>query len=101
MHEHAMEIREANCVPREAKNFFIPVVHSSLGVMGHVTASEFPSQEGRASSRGTRGSSRAPLSRRQNRSHGTRDSTEAYLVKEARSGAKGHVAALEHTSTRR
>jgi hypothetical protein len=48
-----------------------------------VTAPELPSQEGRARSRGTRGS------------------TGAHLVKQARSRADGHVAASELTSARR
>jgi hypothetical protein len=34
-------------------------------------------------------------------SHGTRGSTRAHLIKEARSGAEGHVAVLELTSVRR
>jgi hypothetical protein len=88
-------------VPRAVKPFFIPMVHSPPGLwdtwqhwtsplkktdprtVGHVAAPELPSQKGRA------------------QSHGTRGSTGAYLVKEARSGAEGHVAALELTSTRR
>jgi hypothetical protein len=63
--------------------FFILVVHSLLGVVGHVAAPELPSQKGRAQSRGTRGS------------------TGAYLSKEARSGAEGHMIALELTSVRK
>jgi hypothetical protein len=63
--------------------FFIPVVHSLLGAVGHVAASELPSQEGRT------------------RSHGTRGSTGAHLSKEARSGAEGHMIALELTSARK
>jgi hypothetical protein len=51
--------------------------------MGHMAASELPSQEGRVRSSRTRGSARAHLS------------------KEARSGAAGHVAASELTSVRR
>jgi hypothetical protein len=63
--------------------FFIPVVHSLSGAVGHVVAPELPSQEGRP------------------RSCGTRDSIGAQLSKEARSGAEGHVAASELTSVRR
>jgi hypothetical protein len=48
-----------------------------------VTAPELPSQEGRA------------------RSHGTRGSTGAHLSKEVRFGAEGHVTTLELASTRR
>jgi hypothetical protein len=64
MHERALEIREPSCVPRAAKHFFIPVVHSPPGAVGHVTAPELPSQEGRARSHGTHGSVGAPLSER-------------------------------------
>jgi hypothetical protein len=51
--------------------------------MGHVAAPELPSQKGRASIHGTHGSTGAPL------------------VKLARSGAEGHVAASELTSASR
>jgi hypothetical protein len=51
--------------------------------MGHVAASELPSQEGGA------------------RRHGTRGSTRAHLPKEARSGAEGHVVAPELTLARK
>jgi hypothetical protein len=70
-------------VPRAAKPFFIPVVHSPPGAVGHVASPELPSQEGRAQSPGTRGSA------------------GAHLSKEARSGAAGHMAAPELTSARR
>jgi hypothetical protein len=70
-------------VPRAAKPFFISMVHSPPGAVGHVIAPELPSQEGRARSRWTCGS------------------TRAHIVKEARSGAEGHVAAPELTSIRR
>jgi hypothetical protein len=67
-------------VPRPAGPFFIPVVHSPPGAVGHVAASELPSQEGRVPSRGTRGS------------------TGAHLSKEVRFRAAGHVTAPELTS---
>jgi hypothetical protein len=70
-------------VPRAAKRFFIPVVHSLPGAVGHVAPPELLSQEGRVLS------------------HGTRGSTGAHLIKEARSGAEGHVVAPELTSARR
>jgi hypothetical protein len=70
-------------VPMAVKSFFIPVVHNPLGAVRHVAAPELPSQEGKGQSRGTRGS------------------TGAHLVKEARSGAEGYVAAPELTSARR
>jgi hypothetical protein len=78
-----LKIRDPSCVPRAAKPFFIPVVHSPPGVVGHVVAVELPSQEGRARSRGT---------------HGT---TGAHLVKEARSRAEGHGTTPELTLARR
>jgi hypothetical protein len=83
MHERALETRKPSCVPRAAKLFFIPVVHSPSGVVRHMAAPELPSQEGRAWS------------------HGTRGSTGAHIVKEARSGGEEHVAAPEPTSVRR
>jgi hypothetical protein len=105
---------------RIAKSFFIPVAHSPPGAVGHVAAPEIPSQEGRAPSRGTRDSTRAPLSGRQSpeswdmwqhrssprqggkvRSWGKRGSVGAHLSKEARSSAPEHVVALEPTSAGR
>jgi hypothetical protein len=65
MHEHALETRKPRCVPRAGKPFLFPVVHSPLGAVGHVTAPELPSQEGRAPSLRTRGSTETPLSGRQ------------------------------------
>jgi hypothetical protein len=50
--------------------------------MGHMAAPELPSQEGRV------------------QSHGTRGITGAHLIREARSGTEGHVAAAELTSAR-
>jgi hypothetical protein len=107
-------------VTRTAKSFFIHAVHGPSGVVGHVVAPELPSQEGKAPSRGTRGSTGAPLSRRQRvepwntwqrrssaqqggevQGHGTRDSAGAHLSKEESFGAEGHVAALKLTSARR
>jgi hypothetical protein len=48
MHERALETREPSCMLREAKPFFIRMVHSLTGAMGHVVAPELPSLEGRA-----------------------------------------------------
>jgi hypothetical protein len=70
-------------MPRAAKPFFIPVVHSPLWAVRHVAVLDLSSQGGRA------------------QSHGTRDSTGAHLIREARYEVKGHVAALELTSARR
>jgi hypothetical protein len=63
-------------MPRVAKPFFILAIHSPPGAVGHMAASK-------AWSRGTHGS------------------TGAYLIKEARSEAEGHVTAPELTSARR
>jgi hypothetical protein len=40
IHERALETSEPSCVPRAVKPFFILVVHSPPGVMGHVAAPE-------------------------------------------------------------
>jgi hypothetical protein len=64
-------------VPRTAKLFFIHVVHSLPGTVGHVTALKLPSQGGRA------------------RSHGARSSTGAHLIREARSGVEGQLFTLQ------
>jgi hypothetical protein len=81
--EQPLKTCEPSCVPGADRPFFIPMVHSPPGAVGHVAALELPSQEGRA------------------RSHGTHSSTGAHLVKEARFRAEGHVAAPELTSVRR
>jgi hypothetical protein len=60
-----------------------PLRKAEPRAVGHVVAPEIPSQEGRALSRGTRGS------------------TGAHLSKEAWSTAAGHVAAPEPTSAGR
>jgi hypothetical protein len=81
--EQPLETCEPSCVPGAARHFFIPVVHTPLGAVGYVIAPELSSRGGRA------------------QSHETCGSTEAHLVREARFGAEGHVAAPELTSTRR
>jgi hypothetical protein len=97
-----LETHEPNCVPREAKPFFILMVHSASG------------------GRGTRGDTGAPFSGRQIlelwdtwqhrnsprqggkiRSRGTHGSIGAHLSNEVRSGASGHVVTLEPTSVGR
>jgi hypothetical protein len=83
MYERVLETREPSCMSRAAKPFFIHVVHSPLGVVGHVAAPELPSQKGRTRSLGTRGN------------------TRAHLIREVRSGAEGHVAVPELTTARR
>jgi hypothetical protein len=42
-HDHAFKTCEPNYVPGEVRHFFIPVVHSPLGVMGYVAAPELSS----------------------------------------------------------
>jgi hypothetical protein len=83
MHVLASETRKPSCVPRAAKPFFIPVVHSPLGVVGHMATLELFPRGGRF------------------RSHGTGGSAGAHLGREGSSEAKGHVAALEPTSAGR
>jgi hypothetical protein len=78
-----METCKSCCIPKVAKPFFIPVVHSPPRAMGHVVAPELSPWGDRA------------------QSHGTRGSAGAHLGRKARSGAKGHVAALEFISVRR
>jgi hypothetical protein len=63
-HERALETHVSNYVHRATKSLFIPMVHSPSGVVRNVAAPELPSQEGRARSRETRGSTEAPLSKR-------------------------------------
>jgi hypothetical protein len=44
----ALDICEPSCVPGPARPFFIPVVHSPLGAVGYVAASELSSRGGGA-----------------------------------------------------
>jgi hypothetical protein len=74
-----LETCEPSCVTGAARSFFIPVIHSRLGAVGYVVVLELSSRGGRA------------------RSYETRDSTGAHLVREAKFGAEGHVAAPELT----
>jgi hypothetical protein len=116
-HDRALDTCEPSCVLGVARPFFIPVVHSPLGAVGYVAASELSSREVRS---GPHGSTGALLSGRQSpepwdtwqrrssprqggevRSYGPRGSTGAYLSKEVRSGAAGHMAALKPTSAGR
>jgi hypothetical protein len=76
-HECALETREPSCVRRVARHFFIPTTHR--GVVGHVAAPKLPSQEGRAPSHWTRGSTEAPLSEGRASSRGRCGSTETPL----------------------
>jgi hypothetical protein len=45
-HDRALDTCELSCVPRVARCFFIPVVHSPLGAVGYVAALELSSQGG-------------------------------------------------------
>jgi hypothetical protein len=42
MRERTLETHKPSYVPREAKPFFIPVVHSPLGAVGDVVAQSSP-----------------------------------------------------------
>jgi hypothetical protein len=44
--DRALDTCEPSCVPGAVSLFFIPVVHSPLGAVGYVAASEFSSQGG-------------------------------------------------------
>jgi hypothetical protein len=46
--DRALDTCESSCVPGAARPFFIPVVHSPLGVVGYVTAPELSSRGGEA-----------------------------------------------------
>jgi hypothetical protein len=88
-------------VLRAAKSFFISVVHSPSGVVGYVAAPELPSQEDRAPTVGHVEAPELPSQEGRARSYVTRGSTKAHLIKDARFGAEGHVAAPELTSSRK
>jgi hypothetical protein len=46
-HDRALDTCELSYVPRTARSFFIPVVHSLLGVVGYVAVSELSSRGGK------------------------------------------------------
>jgi hypothetical protein len=46
--DRALDTCEPSCVPGTARPFFIPVIHSPLGVVGHVVAPELSSRGGKA-----------------------------------------------------
>jgi hypothetical protein len=79
-HDRALDTCEPSCVPGVARPFFIPVVHSPLGAVGYVAASELSSRGGEVGATWQHRSS--PLG-------------------EAEPGAMGHVAAPELTSAGR
>jgi hypothetical protein len=41
--DRALDTCEPSCMPGAARHFFIPVIHSPLGVVGYVTAPELTS----------------------------------------------------------
>jgi hypothetical protein len=116
-HDRALETCEPSCVPGAVRLFFIPVVHSLLGVMGYVAAPELSSQGGEVWApwqhqspphREVRSGAEehvaaSELSSRGGRArgHGTHDSAGAHLDREARSGVKKHVVVPELNSARR
>jgi hypothetical protein len=46
--DRALDTCEPSCVPGAARHFFIPVVHSPLGVVGYMEAPELSSRGGKA-----------------------------------------------------
>jgi hypothetical protein len=73
IHEHALKMCKASCVPRAAKPFFVPVVHSLLGVVGYVAAPELSSRGDRVWSHETCG-----VGRRESEPWDTRARTPAW-----------------------
>jgi hypothetical protein len=82
-HDRALKTCELSCVSGAARHFFIPTVHSLLGAVGYVTASDLSSRGGR------------------DQWHETRGSIRAHFDREARSRAEEHVTASELNSVRR
>jgi hypothetical protein len=82
-YDRALETCEPSCVSGVARHFFILTVHSLLGAVGYVTASDLSSRGGR------------------DQCHETRGSIRAHLDREARSRAEEHVTASELNSVRR
>jgi hypothetical protein len=101
MHDRALKTHEFSCVARTGRPFFIPVVHSPSGVMGHVVAPELSSQEDRAPSHGTRDSIGTPLSRRQRSESWDTWQHHSSPLRKAGPEAMGHMAAPELTSSMR
>jgi hypothetical protein len=50
--DRALGTCEPSCVPRAARSFFIPVVHSPLGAVGDMAAPELSSQGGETGATG-------------------------------------------------
>jgi hypothetical protein len=114
--ESTLVTREPSCVPKTAKSFFIPMVHSPLGAwdtwqhrssplekvepeaMGYVAALE-PTSTGRRGpeQRDTWQRWSSPQQGGEVWGRGTRGSIGAHLSREARSGAVGHMVAPEPT----
>jgi hypothetical protein len=46
IHDRALDTCEPSCVPRAARSFFIPMVHSPLGAVGYMAAPKLSSQRG-------------------------------------------------------
>jgi hypothetical protein len=95
-HERALETHELSCLPRAAKPFFYSYGPWPVGVVGHVAAPELHSQQGRAPSRGTHGTTGALLSGRQ--SPGTRGGSGVHLYREVWSETTAYVAARGYTA---
>jgi hypothetical protein len=116
-HDRVLDTCEPSYVPGATRPFFIPVVHSPLGVVGMWQHRSSPLGEARP---GPRASVRAHLDREARsgaeeymaapdvssqggraRSHGTCVSAGAHLDREVRSRAEERVAAPELNSARR
>jgi hypothetical protein len=98
-HECALETHETSCVPRAAKLFFIPAVHSPLGAVWHVIAPELPSQKGRFPSRGTYSSAGVHLGKeREVQIRETCDGTRVHLCRDVWSKTTSYIIVRRYTS---
>jgi hypothetical protein len=98
-HERALKTCEPSCVPRVARPFFIPVVHSPPGAVGHVAAPELTSSKRQGPElRDTWQHRRSPQQGGEVRGRGTRGGAGAHLYREVWSEATAYVAARGYTS---
>jgi hypothetical protein len=98
-HERALETRDLSYVPRAAKPFFIHVVHSPPGAMGHVAAPELTSTRRRGPElRDTWWRRSSPQQGGEVRGRGTHGGSGVHLCRELWSEATAYVAARRGTS---
>jgi hypothetical protein len=83
------------------RSIALPYRETGSGAVGHVAHRSPPLQGGRIQSCRTRDAPEPNLAGRRVQSHGTRGCARALPIREARSGATGHVAAPEPTSAGR